>query len=127
MGDERAIIFYDADCRFCMRMLNIIMRWDEANGSHLKPVALQSIQAGEALAPMSAEEQLSSWHLRYASGKVVSAGAAAPHLLELIGRFSFVARLMRRFPATNERLYAWVAAHRSLMGRLTKRLPEYEG
>jgi predicted DCC family thiol-disulfide oxidoreductase YuxK len=113
---DRAIVLYDADCGFCKWSLDKLLAWDRRRS--LRPVAIQSEQGARLLAAVPAAERLDSWHLLLPSGELRSAGAAAAPLVSLLPGGGPAARLFERFPATTERAYRYVAAHRDRLGRL---------
>lgn len=108
-------ILYDADCGFCTRSLARIMRWDRRG--RLRAVPIQSEDGQRLLAPIPAERRLDSWHLVSPDGEIRSAGAAAPSLLRLLPGGRVPAALLDALPAATDAAYAWVAAHRDLLGR----------
>ena len=108
-------VLYDPDCGFCRVSLALLLRWD-TRGS-LRPVALGSEEADALLDGMPEEERMASWHLVEA-GTVLSAGAAFPRVFALLPGGGPLARVTERFPGASDRLYRWVADHRSLLGRL---------
>jgi predicted DCC family thiol-disulfide oxidoreductase YuxK len=112
-------LLYDADCGFCRVCVALVLTWDRRH--RLRPVALQSDEAGNLLAPMPEQERMASWHLIPPDGSVRSAGAAFPPLLRELPGGSELAALAERFPDGAERGYALVARNRSVLGRA---LPE---
>lgn len=124
VSSDRAIIYYDADCGFCRRMLRIVLRMDSRSKRRLIPRAIQDPLAASALAPRTPQEQLASWHLQLPNGAVISAGAAIPALLRLWGWPRAAVALFERFPSVTEFGYRWVADHRVLLGRLTRWIPD---
>ena len=120
------LIFYDAECGFCRRMLRIVLDWDRQSDHRLCPNALQDSRAQSELSPMLRELQLQSWHMKRPDGEVLSGGAALPALLELVDRHRFTAKVARAMPRATDRCYRFVSAHRIAFGRLTRRLPDYE-
>ena len=79
-------------------------------------MALGSEEADALLDGMSEDERMASWHLVEA-GAVHSGGAAfGPVFARLPGGAPF-ARASERFPNASDRLYRWVADHRSPLGR----------
>jgi predicted DCC family thiol-disulfide oxidoreductase YuxK len=94
----------------------LVLAWDRRR--RLRPVALQSAEAGRLLAGMPEEQRMASWHLVTPAGEVHSAGAAFPPLLRLLRGGAPLAALAARFPRAVERGYAQVAGRRSLLGRL---------
>ena len=109
-------VIYDADCGLCRTALALILRVDAARA--LRPLALGTAEADRLLADLSPPQRAASWHLVDPTGHRESAGAAAAPLLRLLPAGRGPAALLDRFPRTTERAYAWVAAHRSLLGRL---------
>jgi predicted DCC family thiol-disulfide oxidoreductase YuxK len=111
----RHAVLYDRDCGFCRWSLDKILAWDRRR--QLTPVAIQSDEGQRLLGPIPPERRLDSWHL-VRDGQVLSAGAAAPPLLDLLPGGRPLAALLRRFPGATERTYRWVAEHRELLARL---------
>jgi predicted DCC family thiol-disulfide oxidoreductase YuxK len=107
-------VLYDPDCGFCRVTLAAVLRWDRRG--RLRPVALGSEEADALLSGMPAEQRMASWHLVEA-GTVHPAGAAFPPVLAVLPGGRPLARLTGRFPRATERVYRWVADHRSLLGR----------
>lgn len=115
----RIPILYDADCGFCRVSLALVLAWDRRR--RLRPVALQSEEAGRLLEGMPEEKRMDSWHLVTAGGEVRSAGSAFPPLLHLLPGGGPLARAAERAPGAADRAYRWVADRRSPFGR---RLPD---
>jgi predicted DCC family thiol-disulfide oxidoreductase YuxK len=107
-------VLYDPDCGFCRVSLALLLRWDTQG--QLRPVALGTEEAHALLAGMPEEEQMASWHLVEA-GTIHSGGAAFPPVLARLRGGRPLALASERFPGASERLYRWVADHRSLLGR----------
>ena len=59
---------------------------------------------------------MASWHVVEA-GTVHSAGAAFPPVFVHLPGGRPLARVTERFPGAADRLYRWVADHRTLLGR----------
>ncbi|HEY8778584.1 MAG TPA: DCC1-like thiol-disulfide oxidoreductase family protein [Solirubrobacterales bacterium] len=112
----RASVLYDADCGFCRWSLAKLLAWDR--GRRLRPVAIDSTEGGRLLSTLNDEKRVSSWHLIGPDGRRHSAGAAAAPLLRTLSGGAPLAALLERFPSATEGAYAWVAAHRSRLGRL---------
>jgi predicted DCC family thiol-disulfide oxidoreductase YuxK len=109
-----AAILYDPDCGFCRVSLALVLRWDTRG--RLRPVALGTEEAAVLLDGMPEEQQMASWHL-VESGRVHSGGAAFPPVFARLPGGRPLARASERFPRASERVYRWVADHRSLLGR----------
>jgi predicted DCC family thiol-disulfide oxidoreductase YuxK len=112
----QATLLYDSDCGFCRWCLGKVLAWDRRRS--LRPLEIQSEEAGRLLAGMREEERLSSWHLVDADGTVRSAGAAFPELFRLLPGGGPLAALTSRTPRATDRAYHWVAGNRSLWGKL---------
>lgn len=115
-----APVLYDPDCGFCRVSLALLLRWDTRG--RLRPVALGSEEADALLRGMPEDERMASWHLvelggKHPAGAVHSAGAAFPPVFARLPGGQPLARLSERFPGVSERLYRWVADHRTLLGR----------
>ena len=107
-------VLYDPDCGFCRVTLALLLRWDTRRT--LRPVALGSEEADAFLAHMPEEERMASWHM--VEGRAVhSAGAAFPPVFARLPGGRALARATGRFPGASDRVYRWVADHRSLLGR----------
>jgi predicted DCC family thiol-disulfide oxidoreductase YuxK len=108
-------LLYDAECGFCKWSLSVVLKLDRRR--RLSPLSLQSAEANQLLADLSPAERNASWHLLSPDGRRWSAGAAAPPLLRLLPGGRPPARLLDAAPAMTERVYAFVAEHRSVLGR----------
>jgi predicted DCC family thiol-disulfide oxidoreductase YuxK len=116
-GPSDHAILYDADCGFCTRMLDRIMRRDRRG--RLRAVPIQAEEGQRLLCKMPAARRLDSWHLVLPDGEVVSGGAAGPPLLRLLPGGALPAALLATFPAVTEVGYRWIANHREQLGRLS--------
>jgi predicted DCC family thiol-disulfide oxidoreductase YuxK len=59
---------------------------------------------------------MASWHV-VEDGAIHSGGGAFPRVLTRLPAGRPLARASERFPAASDRLYRWVADHRSPLGR----------
>jgi predicted DCC family thiol-disulfide oxidoreductase YuxK len=109
------ILLYDPDCGFCRWSLGRVLAADRRH--RLKPVALGSPEADELLADLAPAEQMASWHLVAPDGRRWSAGYAAPQLLRLLPAGRAPAALLAAAPEFTDRVYRWVADHRSTFSR----------
>ena len=109
-------VLFDEDCGFCRWSLGVVLRADRRR--RLRPVSLQSPEAGRLLADLAPEKRMASWHLVSPAGDRSSAGAALPPLLALLPGGRLPAAGLARIPEWNERGYRWVAEHRSWFGRV---------
>jgi predicted DCC family thiol-disulfide oxidoreductase YuxK len=83
----------------------------------VSPVALGSAEADELLVDLSEEERMASWHLVAPDGRRWSAGYAAPPLLRLLPAGRAPAGALAAAPEVTDRIYRWVADHRSAFSR----------
>jgi predicted DCC family thiol-disulfide oxidoreductase YuxK len=109
------LILYDADCGFCTRALDQIMRWDRRG--RLRAIAIASPEGQRLLASVPPSERLDSWHLVGPGGELSSAGAAAPRVLRLLRGGALAAALLAAAPGLTDAAYRWVASHRGLLSR----------
>jgi predicted DCC family thiol-disulfide oxidoreductase YuxK len=109
-------VLYDADCGLCIWLLAALLRLDTAG--NLEPIALQDTRAARALADLTHQQRMASWHLLAPSGERWSAGAALPPLLRLLPHGLIPAIMASVSPHLTERVYRWVAAHRTQLSRL---------
>jgi predicted DCC family thiol-disulfide oxidoreductase YuxK len=114
----RIVVLYDRDCEFCRWSLERILAWDR--GGRLAPVPIQSEEGDRLLASVDPRARLASWHLVTEDGRLFSGGAAAEPLARRLSGGRPLAAVLRAFPATTERVYAYVAAHRARWSRLLR-------
>lgn len=126
MAERDHLIFYDQECGFCRRALEIVYRIDGKRDQRLFPIALQDRAAERELPGMSESERMESWHLKTPDGEIMSGGAALAPLIELLGLPRGLASLFRDRPGLANRGYKWVADHRGPIGRAIRVLPEFE-
>ena len=115
MSSPEATVLYDEDCGFCKWSLDKILAWDRSR--KLRPVPIQSAEGRRLLDSIPEERRLDSWHLVEPSGRVRSAGAAAPPLFDLLPGGRPLAAGARLFPRTTERAYRAVAGNRNRLAR----------
>jgi predicted DCC family thiol-disulfide oxidoreductase YuxK len=113
------LLLYDQDCGFCRWSLSWVLRADRRR--RVEPVALGSERADVILADMPPDERAASWHLAAPDGRRWSAGYAAPPLLRLLPGGRAPAAALGAAPGLTDRVYRWVAEHRSTFSNL---LPE---
>ena len=117
---SRTAILYDAECGFCKWSLDLVLRWDRRG--RLRPVALQDAEADRLLGEMDPATKMASWHLVTPDGTVHSAGRAVEPLMRLLPGGRPFAAAARAMPGLTDRGYAFVAAHRTPLGKLVRRL-----
>jgi predicted DCC family thiol-disulfide oxidoreductase YuxK len=108
-------LLYDEDCGFCRLSVALVLAWDRRR--RLRPVAIQSEEGGRLLAPLPPTERLLSAHVVEPDGAIRSGGALAAPLLRRLPGGGPAAALAERSPRTAERVYRYVADHRSALGR----------
>lgn len=114
----RPILLYDTGCRLCRFAARIVARLDRRGSLAL--LGLEDVRADPLLERVSGEERGSSIRLVLPDGRMISAGAAALGVLERLPATRSLARSATRLdgePAA-EAIYAFVARHRALIGRL---------
>ncbi len=109
------MVLYDADCGFCRWSLAKLLAWDRRR--MLRPVPIDSAEGRRLLADMPAPERDSSWHFVDSGGERSSGGQAAIPLLRHLRGGRWLAALLARFPSATDRVYRWIATHRSTLGR----------
>jgi predicted DCC family thiol-disulfide oxidoreductase YuxK len=109
------ILLYDADCGFCRWSLGWVLAADR--GRAVRPVKLGSAEADELLLDLTEDERMASWHLVAPDGRRWSAGYAAPPLLRLLPAGRAPAAALAAAPEVTDRIYRWVADHRSAFSR----------
>jgi predicted DCC family thiol-disulfide oxidoreductase YuxK len=114
----RWAVLYDPDCGFCRWSLARVLALDRSH--RLRPVALGTAEADELLWDLTPPERAASWHLVSPRQRRTSGGAAAVPLLRLLPGGRVPAAALACMPETTERVYSWVADHRST---LTRSLP----
>ena len=112
-------VLYDADCRFCRATLALLLAWDRRG--RLRPVALQSEEAGRLLPDLSPDARMASMHAVLGEGHAVSGGAALSPLLRELPGGSPLATIAARFPRAAQVVYTGVAENRSLLSKLVPR------
>jgi predicted DCC family thiol-disulfide oxidoreductase YuxK len=110
------VLLYDDDCGFCRWSLAWVLRADRR--ARVEPLALGSERADALLADMAPQERAASWHLAAPDGRRWSAGYAAPPLLRLLPAGRLPAFVLGVAPELTDRVYRWVAEHRSAFSKL---------
>jgi predicted DCC family thiol-disulfide oxidoreductase YuxK len=109
------VVLWDRDCGFCAFMLALVLRADTRRV--LRPAFIQGPEGERLLADLPANERLESWHLVDDYGRRTSGGRALTELLRALPALRPLARLTAAQPALTERVYRWVATHRSLLSK----------
>jgi len=108
-------LLYDGDCGFCRLAARTAMRLDE--DERLRAVAIQSDEGQRLLTEVPPERRLDTMHLVTPGGHVLSGADAAAPLSRLLKGGHVPSRAMRRFPDRTAGAYAFIARHRSLLGK----------
>lgn len=114
-------VLYDDDCGFCKLSVRGLLRIDRDERLH--PVAIQSPEGQRLLTEVPGPQRLRSAHLVTPGGTVLSGGAAAEPLAQLLPAGRLPAAAFARYPRQTEAAYRWVARHRGTFGRLGLRSP----
>jgi predicted DCC family thiol-disulfide oxidoreductase YuxK len=114
--DARWILLYDEDCGFCRWSLGWVLRADRRG--RVTPLALGTEEADRLLSHLAPDERAASWHLAAPDGRRWSAGYAAPPLLRLLPGGRLPAFALGAAPELTDRVYRWVADHRSVFSKL---------
>src|SRR5262245_16597396 len=109
-------LLYDADCGFCRRALSLVLAWDRTR--RVRAVALQSPETVTLLPDMPPERRMASWHLVGDEGEVWSAGSAVAPLLGCLPFGRPLATVAAAAPDVTDRVYGWIARHRTALGRV---------
>ena len=117
IGDpDRVSVLYDEDCGFCRWTAERLRRWDRHG--RLRFVPLSAPESDRLLPDHSPVERRASWHLVAADGRIRSAGAAVPAILDRLPFGRPLAAVARAFPWATDVAYRWLARHRDALGRL---------
>jgi predicted DCC family thiol-disulfide oxidoreductase YuxK len=106
---SRAVLLYDADCRFCRFVVRTLVRLDR--NERVAFLSLGEPQAPMLLPGFSVSDRAASIHLVAPDGQTLSRGAALARLLEELGLPAPAARLLGH-------VYGPVASRRSVLGRV---------
>jgi predicted DCC family thiol-disulfide oxidoreductase YuxK len=109
-------VLYDRDCGLCRWSVAKLLAWDRRR--RLRAVAIQSPEGQRLLADLPPDERLAAAHAIDSAGRRYSGGAAAPPILRELPGGRPLAALLAAFPRATDRVYRWVADHRSLVGKL---------
>jgi predicted DCC family thiol-disulfide oxidoreductase YuxK len=109
-------VLYDRDCGLCRWIVAKLLASDRRG--RLRPVAIQSPEGQALLADLPPEERLAAAHAIDAAGRRYSGGAAAPPILRELPGGRPLAALLATSPRVTDRIYQWVAEHRTTVGRL---------
>jgi predicted DCC family thiol-disulfide oxidoreductase YuxK len=93
---RRPVLLYDAGCRFCRFAARCVARLDVRGRLAFLP--LEDVEAARFLDTLPEDERYASWRLVHRDGSLLGYGAARGRLPDAI--------------------YAFVARHRSFLGRL---------
>jgi predicted DCC family thiol-disulfide oxidoreductase YuxK len=112
------LVLYDRDCGFCRWCVGLLLAWDRRG--RLRPETIQGETGAAALAGLTPEARLRSWHVVDESGRVWSGGAAFRALGPLLPAGWLLTTLASLSPAATERAYRLVANNR---GRACRVVP----
>jgi len=112
----RVAVLYDSECGFCAWALAWLLRWDRARRPRFG--SAPAAACARLLADISEEQRLASWHVCDERGARRSGAAAFAPVLKRLPGGAPLAALTASCPRASEAAYAWVARHRSGLGRL---------
>jgi len=78
----KAALVYDSDCGVCTNFKETVEALDRRGNFEF--VSLREPRSDTLLAPMPKEARMSSFHVVYADGRIVSADEAVPHVVRLL-------------------------------------------
>lgn len=109
-------LIYDGECRFCVRCVDLLRRWDRAG--RVRVVPLQDRAALGQLPPIPMASLEAAMHLVGPDGSTLAGAAAAPAILRLLPGGALAAALFRvpGVPAVAEQVYVAVARNRHRLG-----------
>jgi predicted DCC family thiol-disulfide oxidoreductase YuxK len=109
-------VLFDEDCGVCRWSARQLQKWDRSGV--LRFAGIRSAEGDRLLGGMDPDVRLASWHVAAGNGAVWSGGFAIPVLARRLRGGAPLARLAEAFPTATDRLYVWIAAHRSVLGTL---------
>lgn len=114
--DGRLLLLFDGGCGICLhaRDLFLALDWNDQL-AHDRIVR----HAPGLLAQLEPAAQYGSWHTVHPDGRIEHGAAGVAAALEMVPIGRGAARLVRRFPRTSERAYAWFVRHRSTISQST--------
>ena len=114
----RRVLLYDAGCGFCRFAARVVTKLDRRD--ELALLGLEDASADRLLEHVSDEERVSLLRLVLPDGRMLSGGAAALNVLELLPATRPLARMVTVLHAQRaaEAAYALVARNRDRLGRL---------
>lgn len=107
-------VIYDGACGLCRLCVALLLVCDRRG--RLRPVPMDDPRAAPLRGTMAAAQWQASWHLAGPDGRLRSGGAAIPVVCRLLPGFGPLGRLCGAGPDVTQRIYAWVAGHRSRIG-----------
>ena len=114
----KAALVYDSDCGVCLNFKKTVEALDYQG--RFEFVSLREEKAHELLARMPMQARMSSFHIVYPDGRIVSADDAVPHVVRLLPGGSVTYWLLK-IPGMRPLIrvsYNWVRRNRH---RLSKR------
>src|SRR5689334_4389649 len=115
---EKPVLIYDADCHFCRRW---VARWRQTTGEEVEYLPLQDSGLGKRFPEALRSELLESVHLVQPDGQVFSGAEAVFRCLATGNKWPLrVYQEIPLFATLSEKLYRFVATHRTAFSRLTQ-------
>jgi predicted DCC family thiol-disulfide oxidoreductase YuxK len=113
---DRAIVFYDADCRFCQSIAATLAQWDR--GGRLRFATIQGPLGDEHLGDLDPGTRLASFHFIDLDGTRFSGGAALAPMIARLPAGAALAAGLRLAPGPVARGYGLIADNRVAISRL---------
>jgi len=108
------VLVYDGECSLCENFKERVMKW--APPGSVRPLTLKNGEVDHLLPEMTSDDRRQSFHLVWRDGRVKSGSLALPDILRLRSIGRPLAWALEHLPggkAFMERLYIWVATHRT--------------
>ena len=119
-GAKKAAFIFDGDCHFCRYW---IRRWQAVTDSSVVFLAAQDETVRRDFAQLSPAQLAEAVHLIEPDGAIYRGSEAVFRLWAFHGTRSWPFRISQRFPAiqaVSERIYQFVARHRTALSGLTR-------
>jgi XTP/dITP diphosphohydrolase len=123
-GAANMTLFYDDGCKFCRSLARRVARLDSKRSLAVLPFS--DPDADAQLSSLTPDERARSMHVVLADGTVHSAGRALTDLLAGAPGLRLAARAARRSRVVQggvDRVYRFIADHRSTFGRFVRDVP----
>jgi predicted DCC family thiol-disulfide oxidoreductase YuxK len=117
---SKPLMIFDGDCHFCAIW---VQRWQKKTGEGVEYIPYQDPRIPELFPELSRERLPTAVHFITTDGLVYTGAEAAIRALAVNPRRQMLLNFYRKsavFAAISERVYRFVAEHRSFYSRLTR-------